>query len=97
MQNFTTDDLQHISKLANIPLSDEELGSLTLVFSQTIEYIKVLDELDTQQIAPTFQVNELKNVYQTPNSRTTLSQDEALENASDPIKGKFGTKAVFER
>jgi aspartyl-tRNA(Asn)/glutamyl-tRNA(Gln) amidotransferase subunit C len=94
---FTKDDIKHISKLANVPITENEEESLTQAFTQTLEYIEVLDELDTSSVNPTYQVNGLKNVFQSPNTKTTLKQSEALQNASDPVKDKFGTKAVFDR
>lgn len=97
MSNFTKDDVKHISKLANIPLTENEEDLLTEAFSQTLEYIEVLDELDTNSVEPTYQVNGLKNVFQASGAKTTLKQEEALQNATDPVKDKFGTKAVFDR
>ncbi len=97
MTKITTDDIKHIAKLSNLPLSAKEEEDLAAAFSKTIEYINVLEELDTTNVEPTFQVAGLRNVFQSINSRTTLKKEEALKNATNRIKDKFGTKAVFDR
>ncbi len=94
---FTREDVERIAKLSNINLSDKELDFFTQVFADTVEYIKILDEIDTQDIQPTFQVTGLTNVFQTKGMQATLTQDEALQNASSRIKDKFATKGVFDR
>ncbi len=97
MTKITKEDIKHIAKLSNVPVSAKEEESLADAFTKTIEYIDVLNELDTNNVEPTFQVTGLKNVFQSPNSRTTLKKEEALKNATNRIKDKFGTKAVFDR
>lgn len=94
---FTREDVARIAKLSNINLSDKELDFFTQVFADTVEYIKILDEIDTQDIQPTFQVTGLTNVFQTKGVQATLTQDEALQNASSRVKDKFATKGVFDR
>jgi len=95
--NFTTENVKHISKLSNLPLSEAEESALAEAFSKTLEYIKILDELDTADLVPTYQVTGLVNVFQSPNARTTLIPAEALKNAKGIIKDKFSTQAVFDR
>ena len=94
---FTREDVERIAKLSNINLSDKELDFFTQVFADTVEYIKILDEINTQDVQPTFQVTGLPNVFQTKGMHATLTQDEALQNASSRIKDKFATRGVFDR
>ena len=94
---FTREDVERIAKLSNINLSDKELAFFTQVFEDTVEYIKILDEINTQDVQPTFQVTGLTNVFQTKGMQATLTQDEALQNASSRVKDKFATKGVFDR
>lgn len=96
-QKITKDDVQKIADLTNIPLGDSELAEFSEIFSDTLEYIEVLDELATSNVKETFQVNGLTNVFQSPDLSETLSQEEALSNASLPKDKLFGTRAVFDR
>lgn len=95
---ITIKDTSHVARLGNLDLSDNELEKLTDMFSDTLDYIKVLEELDTSEVSATFQVTGLKNIYQEADlNRELLSQSEALENAPKVKEGKFSTDAVFDR
>lgn len=97
-KNLTREDVLHIAKLCNLNLSDIEIESLQDKLAQTIEYIKILEELKTEDTVETFQVTGLTNVFQQDNEKeTTLTQDEALANAHEKIKNLFGLKAIFDR
>ena len=95
--SLTTADVEKIAKLSNIKLTPSELEFFAQAFSDTLSYIKILDELDTTDVIPTFQVNGLINVFQSKGDRTTLSQEEALQNAKNVLKERFATKGVFDR
>ncbi|MBP7928115.1 aspartyl/glutamyl-tRNA amidotransferase subunit C [Patescibacteria group bacterium] len=95
---LSQNDVLHISKLCNLALSSEEIEKLSQMLSETIDYIAVLDELDTSKVAETYQVTGLTNVFQVQDSTSnTLTQAEALSNAHEAIKNMFATKAVFDR
>lgn len=96
-KDLTIEDSRKIAKLVNLSLSNEELERFSKLFGQTIEYINVLDELDVSEVQETNSVTGLLNVFSTPENLATLSQEEALSNASKVIDRKFVTKAVFER
>lgn len=53
----------HLAELSNFTLSEEEIGSLGNDLQNIIDYISQLDELDTDNIDPTFQVFEMENVW----------------------------------
>lgn len=92
---FSKELVIKIAKLSNLSVEGEE-AFYADIFGQTIDYIKVLDEIDTSNVLPTYQVTGLTNIFQTAKP-STLSKDEALQNASQPLKGKFATKGVFDR
>ncbi len=98
MKNISLDDVAHIATLTNLKLSAEEAKKLSAMLSDTLDYVKVLEELDTSSVVETFQVTGLSNVYRDANfPDTSLTKEEVLSNASSQKDGKFGTKAVFER
>ena len=97
VDTFTRDDVERIAKLSNIKLTDSELDLFVKIFADTVNYIRILDEVDTVGVSPTFQVTGLTNVFQGKGSQTTLTQEEALQNAKEVVNGKFVTKGVFDR
>ena len=93
---ISKEQVEHIAKLSKLSLTSEEVETLSAMFTDTLEYMNILGELDTTDTAETFQVTGLANVFQKVDVKpTTLSQEEALSNASDPIDNLFGTKAVL--
>jgi aspartyl-tRNA(Asn)/glutamyl-tRNA(Gln) amidotransferase subunit C len=97
MANITIEDVKHIAKLVKLDVTGEE-ETLAKMFSETLDFIKVLDELDTSDVEPTYQVNGLTNVFQkneTP--KTTLEQKAVLQNAKDKTESLISTKGVFDR
>jgi len=98
MSTITKEDLNHIAKLSNLPLRDGEDEVFSQLLSDTISYVKVLEELDTSNVNETYQVTGLVNVYQKEDENVaTLSQEDALKNANSVEKGLMVTKGVFDR
>lgn len=57
------EDILHLASLSNLSLSDEEVESLGKDLQDIIKYISQLDELDTKNVEPTYQVFEMENVW----------------------------------
>jgi len=97
-EKLTRKQVLHIATLCNLTLTDEEINKLSEVLTDAIDYIRILEELDTTGTHETYQVTGLVNVFQKDEEKsTTLSQKEALANANEVIKDMIATKAVFER
>jgi aspartyl/glutamyl-tRNA(Asn/Gln) amidotransferase C subunit len=56
----------------------------------------MLSSIDTTTISPTYQVTNLTNVTREDTSSPSLSQKEALRNASHTKDGYFQVPAIFE-
>ena len=55
--------VEHIAKLARLGLTEEEKKMYTKQLSSILEYMELLNEVDTEKVDPTYQVTGLKNVY----------------------------------
>jgi aspartyl/glutamyl-tRNA(Asn/Gln) amidotransferase C subunit len=94
---LTKEDVVKIATLAKLDISGQE-DLFASLFSQTIDYIKVLEELDTKNIAETYQVTGLVNIFQQgEKNRATLTKEEVLQNAHEVVNGLIATKGVFDR
>ena len=89
-------DIAHIAKLANLPLTPEEEKKYEAQLSQILEYINKLNEVDTENIEPTFNVTGLKNALREDKVCQSLSQENALQNASSKKNGLFETQGIFK-
>lgn len=59
---ITEDDIQHIADLARIEISEDEKKKYASEMSAVLGYIDLLNEVKTDNIAPTTQVTGLANV-----------------------------------
>src|SRR3989344_251765 len=94
MTKLTSDDVKKIAKLVKLDVSGQE-ETFAQMFSATLDYIKMLDELDTANVTETYQVTGLTNVFQSDATGVqTLSPVEALKNAGSAVNNLFETKGV---
>ena len=57
------EDIKHLAELSEFSLSEKEIDSLQEDLQGIIGYISQLDELDTDNVEPTYQVFEMENVW----------------------------------
>ena len=68
------EDIKHLAELSEFSLSEKEIDSLQGDLQGIIGYISQLDELDTDNVEPTYQVFEMENVWR---------EDEILPQEAD--------------
>lgn len=93
---LTREEVLHVAMLARLGLSDEEVETLRSQLGQVLEYIEMLQGVDTSSVAPTAQVLSHLNVSRPDGSRPSLPTDEVLANAPGREGAFFTVPAVFE-
>ena len=68
--------IKHLADLSNFSLNDAEANSLTKDLQNIVKYISQLDELDTDNVEPTYQTFEMENVWR---ADEVLKQDASRE------------------
>jgi aspartyl-tRNA(Asn)/glutamyl-tRNA(Gln) amidotransferase subunit C len=91
---ITRDDVEHISWLASIKISDEEKDEFVEQFNSILEYFHQLDEVETEGIEPTYRVVDLANIFREDKISRSLSQEEALKNAPRRENGYFKSPRI---
>jgi aspartyl-tRNA(Asn)/glutamyl-tRNA(Gln) amidotransferase subunit C len=96
-QAFSSSQVEHIAQLASIPLKESEVEPIAQAFGETLEVIANLSSVDTTDVEPTAQTTGLENVWREDEVRaeTTLSQAEALANASATHDGYFVVERIL--
>ena len=77
------DEVLKIAALAKLHLSEEEVSLYTDQMNEILEYMKQLDELDTEDVEPLSHVLDQINMTRPDEEKTSLSRDEALQNAPE--------------
>lgn len=88
-------NIPHIAKLASLPISKHEEKKLEEQLIETLTYVEMLQEIDTEKVQPTSHVTGLENVTREDNTRSSLSQAQALANAKKTHEGFFVVDAIL--
>lgn len=98
-------DVEKIAKLAKFTLTKEETEKFQKLLSEALDYVEVLNELDTNAVSVSEHASDLKNVFRedtVENSTLTLDSSLTLRmtkgNSGMTKEGKyFVTDAVLEK
>ena len=82
MAALTDDDIRHIAKLARLKVADGDVPKFTKELSSILEYINVLNELDTSAVEPTAQVTGITNVLREDTVEASEASKEDLLGCS---------------
>jgi aspartyl-tRNA(Asn)/glutamyl-tRNA(Gln) amidotransferase subunit C len=63
MTQINREDVLHLAQLSSLQLTDNEINGLQTDISNILGYVELLDELNTEGIEPTYQVNGLQNIW----------------------------------
>ncbi|MFA5025536.1 MAG: Asp-tRNA(Asn)/Glu-tRNA(Gln) amidotransferase subunit GatC [Candidatus Shapirobacteria bacterium] len=95
--NLITDDVfQHTAKLSRLEIKPDELY-IKDQLAQAAEYVEVLKELNTDNVVPTYQVNNKSNVLRDDLIQDSLPQNLALSQAENISNGYFKTAATIKK
>lgn len=96
MSTITTDDVLSLARLSNIQLSDTEVESLKNDLSGILAYIDMLGELDTGDIEPTYQVNDLQNVFREDTiNQGSVTRDSLISLAPESLDNQVKVPKVL--
>lgn len=75
---LTDTEIEHIAKLARIELSDELKSRLKHDLSEVLDYIALLEKVDTSGVEPLYQVTGLQNQTRPDERRGDFVMDAKL-------------------
>ena len=81
------DSVAHIANLAKIKISNEEIESFQKEMNKILDYFKMIDELNTDDTEPTWNILDQVNVLREDKEKESLDQDTALKNAPQKERG----------
>jgi aspartyl-tRNA(Asn)/glutamyl-tRNA(Gln) amidotransferase subunit C len=93
---ITRSEVEHVSQLARLALSDQELDALTGEMDAILDYVEQLNGLDTADIVPTAHAVPMDNAFRDDVVRPGLSTEQALRNAPDASDATFRVLRVIE-
>jgi len=79
--SISPQEVEKVSLLARLLLSQEELDRMTAQMGQILEYMDLLAEVDTNDVQPMAHAVEISDVFREDRVRPSLKRDDALANA----------------
>ena len=89
-------DVEHVALLSRLELSENELDKFTGQLDAILEYIDVLNQVDTSAVEPMAHVLEIRNVMRADQVQPSLPREAALQNAPDAEDGFFKVPKIVE-
>ena len=97
---ITEKEVRYVADLANLQLTDPEIGSLAKDLDEILSYIDTLNELDTSNVEPMAQVlyeADETATLRADTERAPLGNEAALANAPLAGNGYYKVPKVIER
>jgi aspartyl-tRNA(Asn)/glutamyl-tRNA(Gln) amidotransferase subunit C len=97
---ITEREVRYVADLANLKLTDEEIGRLSKDLDEILTHIDTLNALDTSNVEPMAQVlydAEETATLREDRERPTLGSEAALANAPISGGGYYKVPKVIER
>ena len=93
---ITKEDVLKVAELARLKFDDTHIDRFTSQFENIMKFISKLDELDTNNVAPTTHVLETSTPLRDDKVTDWLNQEESLSNAPEKESGYFSVPKIIE-
>jgi aspartyl-tRNA(Asn)/glutamyl-tRNA(Gln) amidotransferase subunit C len=91
---ITRDDVLHVARLARLEIPEDEVDRVRDELGAILDAVGKVAELDLSDVEPTSHPLAVVNVWRDDEPRPSLSPEDALANAPDPVDGAFRVPAV---
>jgi aspartyl-tRNA(Asn)/glutamyl-tRNA(Gln) amidotransferase subunit C len=88
------EDVLHVAELARLEIPEGEVEAVQEQLGAILEAVGKVSELDLSDVEPMTHPLDLVNVWSEDEEAPSLTQEEALANAPDPLDGSFRVPAV---
>ena len=96
MSKLSAEDVLKLASLSKLKLTDDEVENLRTELSEILNYVAVLDKVDTDGLEPTYEVSGLKNVYRKDEVKDYgYDVKDLLKNAPAVQDNQFKVKRVL--
>ena len=80
-KTITTDIVKRVARLSRLQLTEEEVEAFTSQLSDVLNYIELLNEVETDNIEPMAHAVESTNVFREDKLKASLPRSDSLSNA----------------
>ena len=94
--NLTRADVHKVARLSRLKITDEEADRLARQMGEVLQYVAMLEEVDTTGVEPMVHAMELTNVLRPDDPFPALSREAALSNAPRTDQRYFLVPPIIE-
>ncbi|WP_110926333.1 Asp-tRNA(Asn)/Glu-tRNA(Gln) amidotransferase subunit GatC [Bacillus massiliglaciei] len=96
MSRITKEQVKHVAHLARLGITEDEAEMFQHQLDEMISFAEQLNELDTDQVEPTYHVLDMKNVMREDTAGKGLPVEEVVKNAPDSKDGYIRVPAIMD-
>ena len=96
MANISKEEVKHISNLASLNLSENEIEKYTKDMEGILEFAKMINEVNTDGLNETIAANEMANVFRKDEVVNFEEKELLLKNAPSQDEGMFRIPKVIK-
>lgn len=89
-------EIEYIANLSRIVLNDDEKKMFKEQLTHILDYIKKLNELNTEAVEPMAYATDIKNVFRKEELTPSLPRQEILNLSPSNVNGFFKVPKVIE-
>lgn len=94
--NITKKDVEHVATLAKLKFNDEQLEKFTDQIEDIIDLVDTLNEVDTTNVEPTFNVTDQLNRMREDVAVRSNDKETLLANAPETENGFIRVPAILD-
>jgi aspartyl-tRNA(Asn)/glutamyl-tRNA(Gln) amidotransferase subunit C len=94
-QAIDTKTVKHIATLVRLGISEEEAQTFSGQFSSILDYFKMLNEVDTENVIPASDIANAENVLRDDVVKPSMSHEEFIKNAPKSERGYIKVPTVL--
>ena len=92
---ITKDEVMHVANLARLDIDEASMEKLAGQIGTILEYVSVLNRVDTEGVTPTSHAISLTNAFREDQEKNAFDRDKALANAPQKEDGNFVVPKVI--
>ncbi len=93
---LSKEEVRHLSLLAKVGMTDEDIERLQGQLSNILDNFQVLQEVDTSNVPPTGHAGDVQTVMREDAPKASAAKEDVLANAPRREDDLFRVKAVLE-
>jgi aspartyl-tRNA(Asn)/glutamyl-tRNA(Gln) amidotransferase subunit C len=72
--------VKHVAFLVRLGIEEDEAMAFSQQFSSIIDYFRLLNEVDTQDVSPACEVSNVRNIMRADEVRPSMPREDFLKN-----------------